>query len=183
VRRQFFRASEFDPIATILAERQKESPAWAGALGRGSGSSASFGGVVTTPWSVETISRRCNGRQLNSRPSNVAQVLQNLKSFTKAVVTYIAGRLLYTDKTTAQQYRSRGGWKDFESAKTADHALTSSDWEPAKVLPKVSRTPQPVGALGHLRSRQGRLFFGITGTEPTYEIVVTMVFPGCNYRV
>ncbi len=47
-----------------------------------------------------------------------------------AIVTYIAGRLLYTDKTTAEQYRSRRTWKSFESAKAAYPQLASSDWEP-----------------------------------------------------
>jgi hypothetical protein len=47
-----------------------------------------------------------------------------------AIVTYIAGRLLYTDKTTALQHRSRRTWKNFEIAKTAYGELTSSDWDP-----------------------------------------------------
>ncbi len=47
-----------------------------------------------------------------------------------AIVTYIAGRLLYTDKTTGEQYRSRRTWTDFESAKIAYPQLASSDWQP-----------------------------------------------------
>jgi hypothetical protein len=33
------------------------------------------------------------------------------------MATYIAGRLLYTDKTTANQHHSRGPWKSFDAAK------------------------------------------------------------------
>ena len=48
-----------------------------------------------------------------------------------AIVTYLdSGHMLHTDRTSGEQYRSRGVWKDFESAKRAYPNLRGSDWDP-----------------------------------------------------
>jgi hypothetical protein len=50
-----------------------------------------------------------------------------------AIVTYLdSGHLLHTDRISGELYRSRGTWKDYESAKRAYPELPRGQWDPVR---------------------------------------------------
>jgi len=42
------------------------------------------------------------------------------------------GLIRVPDRATGELFRSHSTWKDYDSAKSAYHDLTSSDWEPVR---------------------------------------------------
>jgi hypothetical protein len=66
------------------------------------------------------------------RPSEGAKMSVVFESKT-AIVTYLdSGHMLHTDRATGELFRSNSTWENYESAKSAYHDLTSSDWEPVR---------------------------------------------------
>ena len=64
-----------------------------------------------------------------------------------AIVTYLdSGHMLHTDRATGELFRSHSTWKDYESAKSAYHDLTSSEG----AGPALGLSPSPTRLAGSL---------------------------------